>query len=117
MAHDTSRDKASTGRASPKGVETDGSHGSEKQRLQSYRTTNLDGERTHRPAQGDVDMEVVSSICTHERLQESTYMRRIGNGGTGLCGGCTTGIELVAKLTSSRLAQNLDQGRLIMSSY
>ena len=34
-------------------------------------------------------MEVVSSVCTHERLQESTYMRRIGNGSTGLCGGST----------------------------
>ena len=115
MAHDTSRDKASTGCASPEGMETDGSHGGEKQKLQSYRTTNFDGEGTHRFTQGNVDMEVVSSVCTHERLQESTYMRRVGNGSTGLCGSSAAGIELVAKLTSSRLAKKSDSRRHTMS--
>ena len=102
---------------SSEGVETSSSHGCEKQRLQSCRTADLDSEGAHRPVQGNLDMEMVSSIYTHERHQESTHMHRIGNGSTGLCGSSATGTELVAMLTSPKLAQNLDQCRPTMSNH
>ena len=83
MAYDTPRNKAGTGRAPSEGMETSGSHGSKKQKLQGHRTTNADSTGAHRPDQRNLDLEMVSRLYTHRSIcpvrpfqtQASTAMR------------------------------------------